>query len=181
MKFKLKNPLRYFFKPKEVPDDPLSRIPKEWKTKPQPQENAEVKPQEAKRGRGRPPKKTEEEPKIPFTEAEKQPKIKRPNPVRLESSYQERFSFRTVPGLKTVKRWITMMLLIIMGISTFSLLASKPLYAIIIIVNMFILVDYYWVTGARTSRTVKFSDSQTFIEWLRKQNVVFEGESKEEK
>jgi hypothetical protein len=188
-KFRIKNPLAFLFKPKEKPDDPLSRIPEEWKKKTQPTVNGQAtvtETQETRRGRGRPAKKAEV--LVPTANVKPAPQkaqavhLPPRRPVKLRS-YQERFKFKSIPHFRQIKRVLAAFLLFGMVLSTIVLFITAPIYAPILTMAIgFILIDYLWITGLPKvpKETIKFKDPEMFAEWLRKQNVVFEVENKEE-
>jgi len=198
-KIRIKNPFSVFFKPKEKPDDPLARIPEEWKKKKsEPTDDGQekvVEVTEAKRKPGRPSKKAEV--LVPPTDMKQTPKMKstpqpqekksfierlpQRRPVKLRS-YQTRFKFKSIPHFRTIKRWLAALLLVGMILSAGVLFFVAPYYSPIAAINGFLLLDYIWVTGIPKvpKETIKFKDPQMFADWLKKQNVVFEVNNKEE-
>lgn len=192
---KLKNPFRFLFKPKEKPDDPLTRIPKEWKERKQKSEgSSEVQtPQtskETERKRGRP---TKQKANILPPEGQQAPEVKQPQPTRVASKpiFKRRVRMKSYNDVRlknlfsigTILRLLALVMLLIMA--AFSVASFWTAYTVttngwyIILVPVLtsvVLIHYLHITGSprQPRQVVKFKNEKSLVEWLNQQRITFE-------
>jgi hypothetical protein len=147
----LKNPFRSLFKPKEKPDNPLDRIPEEWKRSNQTKDEDQTNTSEAQKKRGRPAKKVVAPTPQPNVVDSKPEKIKpRYRPVKFKSNIKKlNFrppQFREIPSFRSIMRGIAIFLLVCISISVYTLFFTAPIYILITMVDAVVLLDYIWIT-----------------------------------
>jgi hypothetical protein len=151
----MRNPFRKLMKPKEKPDNPIDRIPEEWRRRNNTQPETMEAP--AKRGRGRPPK---QKPAVPAPKAVQEavppaPQIRK-KPLFMKRRYMTKNDIRlpNMPSVRGLMRMlagallVAMLILVAVALWQFVTVPNAPTYlAIFPLLIALVLADYIRVTG----------------------------------